>query len=454
MSHQMLLFTALAVAIMAIMLVVKHTRRDEEEGRIEVIRALPTGRLASLSATMLVATGASVLLAILVAIGLGVTGLQGIDWHGSILYGVSLGLTGIMFAAITAVFAQLAETSRGASAFAFGFLGLAYLLRAIGDISSEALSLISPLGLILRTQAYVNNYWWPVLVGLLLAAGLTALAFYLNSIRDLEAGFIAARPGRRQASALLQTPIGLLLRLQKTALISWAVGMFLLGASYGSVLGDIETFFSTSEFFQTMLPALEGVTLTQQFVAMLMVIMSMVGTIPALLVVLKLRAEEKAGRTEHLLSRAVSRGRLMGNHLVLAVLVALAMQLLSVVGLWSASSAVMDEPIALGTMLGASMVYMPAILIMLGVAVMLIGFWPERGVLSWLYLGYSFFTVYLGGLLQFPEWMPKLTPFGHVPNVPIADPSLLGTLLMLGLAALLFVGGFHGFGRRDLQQGS
>ena len=39
MAHQMLLFTALAAAVMNIMLTIRHTRRDEELGRVEVIRS-------------------------------------------------------------------------------------------------------------------------------------------------------------------------------------------------------------------------------------------------------------------------------------------------------------------------------------------------------------------------------------------------------------------------------
>ena len=46
MGHEMLLFTLLAVAIMNILIVSNHTRGDEEEGRVELIRSLPTGRLA------------------------------------------------------------------------------------------------------------------------------------------------------------------------------------------------------------------------------------------------------------------------------------------------------------------------------------------------------------------------------------------------------------------------
>src|SRR5690625_5655530 len=52
MAHQMLLFTGIAVAIMSILFVARHTRADEEDGRIELIRSLPTGRLSNLTATI------------------------------------------------------------------------------------------------------------------------------------------------------------------------------------------------------------------------------------------------------------------------------------------------------------------------------------------------------------------------------------------------------------------
>ena len=53
----------------------------------------------------------------------------------------------------------------------------------------------------------------------------------MNSIRDLEAGLLPSKPGRKTASALLQSPLGLALRLQRTAIIGWAVGMFILDLS-------------------------------------------------------------------------------------------------------------------------------------------------------------------------------------------------------------------------------
>ena len=81
---------------------------------------------------------------------------------------------------------------------------------------------------------YVNNYWWPILLTVGVAFALAILALYLNAIRDLESGFLPSKPGRKYASKFLLSPLGLTLRLQRTGLISWAIGMYILGASYGS----------------------------------------------------------------------------------------------------------------------------------------------------------------------------------------------------------------------------
>lgn len=95
MAHQMLLFSAIAVAIMSILLVARHTRSEEEDGQLEMIRALPVGRLSNLSATILVVSGTNVLLAIIVGFGLYSLGIESLDLEGSFLYGAVLGATGI-----------------------------------------------------------------------------------------------------------------------------------------------------------------------------------------------------------------------------------------------------------------------------------------------------------------------------------------------------------------------
>lgn len=450
-AHEMLLFTAIAVAVMNIFLVVRHTRKDEERGRLEVVRSLPVGRLSNLSATLMVAVAANILLALVTGVGLASFGIESIDWQGSLLFGAALGATGIFFAAATALFVQLSENSRGATGYSFAFLMLAYLVRAVGDVSSEPLSWFSPFGWILRTEAFVNNRWLPLVFTIGMAAVVGGLALYLNAVRDLEAGLIPAKPGRKYASALLQSPGGLTLRLLRATIIAWAVGMFVLGASYGSVLGDLESFFETNEMMKQILPANSSFTLTEQFITMLMSVLSMICAIPVLQIVVKLKGEEKRNHTEHLLARSVSRTRLLGGYAALAFIVSFVMQFLAVLGLWSAGSAVMTEPVSFGRMFGAAMVYLPALWVMTGAAVLLIGVFPKGVMLTWLYLGYSFFTVYLGPVMKLPDWTAKLSPFGQIPKIPVEDMDVMKLIVLTATAVILLAIGFVGYRKRDMQ---
>lgn len=451
MAHQMLLMTAVVVGIMSIMLVTRHTRATEEDGRIEMIRSLPLGRLAPLQATLLVHMTVQLLLGLVVALGLFAMQIESMDLQGSLLYGAALSATGIFFVALTALFAQLSESGRGTIGLSIAALLLAYLIRAIGDVGNEWLSWLSPLGWIVRSEVYVENNWWPILLTFGIAILIVIYALYLNARRDLEAGFLPAKPGRKHASASLLSPFGLLLRVQRTGMIAWAVGMLVLGASYGSVLGDLDSFFESNEMMKEMLTPMNGVTLTEQFITLLMVVMAIIGSIPALMAMLKLIGEERKQRTEHLLARAVSRSRLIVSGWLLAVLVSLVMLSLAAIGLWAAGPAHMEEGISLGTIYSAALTYLPAVWIMIGTAILLIGIAPKWTSLIWLYLLFSFFVVYLGGLLQFPAWLNNLSPYGHISQLPVEELDLWKTLILVILAALLGSLGLLGYRRRDLQ---
>lgn len=450
-AHQMLLFTAMAVGIMCILLVVRHTRADEEDGRIEMIRSLPAGRLANLNSAILVLFLVNLLLALIVGLGLYALGIESMNLEGSLLYGAALGATGIFFTAVTAFFAQLSESSRGTMGFSITLLLMAYLLRAIGDVSNEALSWLSPLGWIASSEVYVNNYWWPIILTVCAAFILVILSFYLNAIRDLDAGFLPAKPGRKKASSFLLSPLGLAFRIQRTSLIAWALGMFILGASYGSVLGDLESFFTDNDRMQDLLTPIEGSSLTEQFLTMLMSVISMICTIPSLMAVLKLKGEERRNRTEHLLSRAVSRIRLMGSYFAISLVCGFVMLSLAVIGLGAIGNSVMEEGIAFSKLYSAAIVYLPAMWVMIGIAILLIGIAPKLSSLVWAYLTYSFFVVYLGGLLQLPEWMSTLSPFDHIPKLPVEELDYMKIVTLSIVAIVIIAVGFIGYRKRDIQ---
>ncbi|UOQ92123.1 ABC transporter permease [Halobacillus shinanisalinarum] len=451
MAHQMLLMTAVVVGIMSILLVTRHTRAEEEDGRVEMIRSLPAGRLANLNATIFILFGTNALLALLIGFGLYGLGIESMGLEGSLLYGAALGATGFFFATITALSAQLSKSSRGATGLSFAVLGLAYLMRAIGDVGNETLSWLSPLGWVLGAEVYVNNYWWPILLTVGVAAALAVLALYLNAIRDLGAGFFPSRPGRKYATAFLRSPLGLALRLQRTGLIAWGIGIFMIGASYGSVLGDLESFFANIDMMEDLLTPVKGISLTEQFIPMLMSILSIISTIPALMVMFKLKVEEKKNRTEHLLGRAVSRKRLMGSYFILSIFVGIVMLSLAAIGLGVVGGSVMDDAIGFSTFYSAAMVYLPAMWIMIGFAGLFVGMEPKLTGLTWLYLIFSFIVVYMGSLFQFPDWVSKLSPFGHIPRLPIEDMNFMKATILTIFAVILTILAFMGYNKRDIQ---
>ncbi|WP_054754474.1 ABC transporter permease [Piscibacillus salipiscarius] len=343
MAHQMLAITLLIIAVMSVLLVVRHTRAEEEEGKIELIRALPSGRLSNLTSTLLVMSMIYIILSLATGFGLYALGIESMSFNGSMLYGAALGVTGLFFSATTAFFAQLTQTSKGAVGLSFLLVGLSYLIRAIGDVVNDTISWFSPFGWVLRSEVYVNNYWWPVMMTFLLSIVIVIIAMYLNSIRDLGAGFLPSKRGKRDAGALTKSHLGLTIRLQKTSIISWAVVAYVFGATYGSVLGDTDTYFAEIEMMKEVMATQEGVSMTLQFITMIASIMAVLSTIPAVMAVNKLRKEEKRNRTEQLLATALPRVKLFGNYILVAIFTSIITLGAGALGLSSAGAWVIEE---------------------------------------------------------------------------------------------------------------
>ncbi|SFD40925.1 ABC-2 type transport system permease protein [Lentibacillus persicus] len=450
-ANEMLLFTAITAAIMNILLVTRMTRGDEEDGRTEMIRSLPAGRLAYICASGIIIVSLNVMLAVITGAGLMSLGIDSLDAESSFLYGSILAGTGLVFAGFTAVFAQVAETSRGTSILAFGTLIIAYLLRAFGDVKSDVLSLISPLGWTVRTNVFVNNHWWPVYLFLLLTIGLIAVAFWLQSIRDLNAGFIPAKNGRVHASPFLLKPFGLILRLQQTNLLIWGISLFSLSAAFGFILGDLENYFSDVAFIESMLKDTPGGNLTDQFISLLMAIMALISTVPSIMAVMHVKGEETKHRTENIYSRAISRTHLLSSYLILAIAVSYIMQALVALGLWAASLGVMADPLTLQTIFSAAFVYLPAIWLITGIGVLLIGLLPTLTPFVWAFVFYGFVTVYIGSLLDLPNWLNNLSVFEHIPQLPAAEMDVTPISWITGIAIAAMVTGIIGYQKRDLK---
>jgi ABC-2 type transport system permease protein len=92
----------------------------------------------------------------------------------------------------------------------------------------------------------------------------------------------------------------------------------------------------------------------------------------------------------------------------------------------------------------------PAVWVLIGVAVALFGLLPRGMTAAWGALAACFLLAYLGPLLSLPDWIMDISPFNHVPLLPAEDASP-GPLLALSAAALtLIAAGLIAFRRRDV----
>lgn len=450
--QETLLIALLAVGIMNILLVNRYTRVDEELGRLELIRSFPVESSSVLSALFIVVVAVNGLIGLLITIGLATGGMSDMSFVGSVLFGVVMFVAGLLFASVSAVFAQLLSTARGVASWAFMMLIIMYLVRAIGDISGNFLSYLSPLGLLLQTSVYVNDVWWPVVVVAVGSFCMVTLAFVLIGHRDLGAGLIPAKAGPAHGAKSLLSVSGLAWRIKRGSLIIWLIGAVVMGFVFGAVVGEIEGYIGENEMMQAFL-ALESngeVSLTEQFIPFLVVFLVITLLIPIIGPILKLAGEEKRNLSELILARSVSRPQLLSSYLVISMISSVFMLMVGGFGFWLGGILTLEEAVAYSTLISAVMVYLPATWIVIGVAVFLLGWLPRLISLATLMIGYVFFIVFFSDLLSLPQFLVNLSPLAHVPNVPVDEFSLVAFLIMSGIAVVLIGVGFVGYSKRDI----
>lgn len=452
------IWAAIFTALVAIFVVVRHTRTDEEAGRLELVGSAAVGRDAPLTAGLLPAAAASLLIATLLCL---VLPLAKLPAAGSALLGLGIGGCGLAFTGITAVAAQLASTARGARGIALGVLGVAFALRGVGDSAGAGgpswLSWVSPLGWVQLARPFAAGRWWVLGLPLAVFAAGVALAFWLAAHRDHGAGLLPDRPGRAAASRWLRGPSGLAWRLQRGALVGWAAGFAATFAASGAAAKGIGQLFGTSSALQRAFTRIGGqAAIVNAYLAGLMLLAGLVAAAYATSAVLRLRAEETADRAEPVLATAAGRVRWGLSHL--AVAAGGAALLLAVAGLATG----LGYGLRIGSpgpetarMLGAALAELPATLLVAGVAVVLVGWWPAGSVAgAWTAVGAVVVINLFGAALQLSHWALDISPFTHVPRLPGATVTLgtTGTpLLWLGLLAVAVAAiGLAGLRRRDI----
>ena len=448
------LYLYLAAAFLTVLLVGRHTRAEEEAGRLEMVRAAAVGRHAPLAVTAVLTVGASVLLGVLSALfvlpaGYGVAG----SW----LFGASMTMVALVFGAIALVTAQLSGHSRTSTGLASLAIGAAVAIRGAGDVLADHgswLSWCSPFAWAQQTRVYYDDRWWPLLLGVAAAGGLFALASRLQARRDLGAGLLATRPGNAAATPALRGPLALALRLERTSLIVWTAVLVVLGALYGGLTDSVQSSLTDLDN-QMVIDAMGGdpTRMVDGYLATCALFNAYVVLCYAIVALHRLAVEERDGRAGSSLAAAVSRPRWLLAGLGTALIGTGVALLAAGVGMGATAALVTGEAGHFWDVVLGTLYYLPAIAVLLGLGV--VGFGVAPGWLNgvWLVAGYAMVVGYLGFALDLPGLLVDLSPLGHVAQVPLETQGALPLVVLTLVAAALVAAGTLRFRARDLTAG-
>ena len=442
---------SLIMGLISVFLMVRHTRSEERKGRLELITSAKVGRQAVLSAALLTTFGVNLIMA--VSIGLGLIA-QGLDAYSSFLLGMSFAAFGCLFAAISGVAFQLTESSGDARYLMAGLLVGFFILRVFGwdDGDYSWVSWLSPYGWVHHIGSFAENEIWIFIIFLLFIVGFTALAYWLSSLRDLGAGIIRQRSGSARASKYLQNSLALAWRLHRGMLFFWIIIFLLMGTMLGFTAQTITDMITSNPQFVNLILQLGGKAgLIDSYFAMMLAFLSLVFAFYAILATLKIQSQESNKYSEMVLTSSVSRSQWAVSNLVFAVLAPALVLILFALSMGLSYGLITNDLSDVTIrILGAALVYLPAIWLFTGLSMILFGLKTRLASLSWLALAMVVVIDLVGEFFDLNQWILNISPFTHIPRL-LAGDTIETPLILLSVVAFLFIiMGVVFYQRRDI----
>lgn len=432
--------------LLGIGLIAGSTRGEEESGRLETILGGRIARYQPALAALAVATSAILVTSALFAAGLA---LSGVPMSGSILYSAALGGLAFVFAGFAAVLAQLVRHARGVYTWGLIVLAVAYVLRGVGDTTDSWLTWMSPLGWVEKTAAFADQRWWVLAIPAIAGLASAGVAVWLAAHRDLGSALLRGGAGPARATWLRRQPIGFAAWIHGPATAGWLAGGVLLTGMMGSLARQFLDAMAGNPAMGEAMGIKNGRPL-DGFVAVTQLYLAAIGAGYAIQAISTLRAEEAEGRLETRLSGTLSRVRWLAAHGTvvaagLLLVVVCSSLVLALSTTWSVGNT--DE---FGAVMTAGVAYLPAELVLAGLALALFGLWPRGFGFTWAAYAVATFIAFLGPGLKLTRWMLDLAPTTHVGNPPLGTVDV-GDLTALAIVAIaLGLVGFIAFRHRDV----
>ncbi|MEI2715566.1 MAG: hypothetical protein V9E98_00970 [Candidatus Nanopelagicales bacterium] len=440
----------LVLGLVNIFTITRHVRGEEQSGRAEMLLAGRTSRVASLWAAVFVTLIAALAF---VAIATGLMVAVGLAPAPSFLFAATAAASAWVFTGVSAVTNQITRSSRAANAIAASILVLTWAIAGLGNLQNNLLQWFSPFGWVNKADPFGGNHWEVLIVPLGATAILLVIATALQSRRDLAAGALADRIGPAEAGGALRGAHSLAWRLERSTLLWWVVGYLAVGAFIGASRDALIQFADSSPALTDIFEALGGPgAIIDAFLATYIGLGGVVAAFFAVSIVMRLDHEERAGHTSAALSTVTRRSRWLSAYVLLA-LVGSALILIAlggVIGLTfglQGDSGLSEVP----RLLQASLAWLPAIVLVVGLTVALIGLLPRWASAAWVIVAAFALITELGPVFALPSWLVNLSPFSHIAKVPAESLSAAPLIALTVSGLLLAMIGYIAFQVRDIR---
>ena len=443
-------------AAWALLVATRLLRGEEDAGRWELLLSGQTTRGRAAGQGLLGLFAGWAVLAGLTAVATVADGQQpkpSFTISASLFFAVSVTASAAIFLAVGALTSQLAATRRQAASLAGGALGIAFVLRMVGDSSSGLhwVVWISPLGWVEQLKPLTGSR--PVMLAPIaaLVVCLCGAAVRLARVRDLGASVLPDRNVAPPHLTLLSSPARLAVRLVRPLAVGWIAALSVGGLLFGLVAQSAASATAGSATVQRALNRLGG--RHGGAAAYLGITFLIVATLVGLIAcgqVVATREEEADGRVDNLLVKPCSRlvwlsGRL-GVSLALLVLGGAAAGVAAWLGAASQQSG-----IAFGALLEAGINAVPPAILLLGVGTLVHAAVPRAaaavtyGLIAW-----SFLIEFIGSVVKMSHWVLDTSVLFHVAPAPATSPHWVSAAMLVAIGAVAAGVGGGIFSRRDL----
>jgi ABC-2 type transport system permease protein len=442
---------AAIIGIWALLVAGRLLRGEEESGRAELVLAGPIRPARVVLVQEAVIAGAALAAGASAAATLA---LMGAGTAGSVVFGLGLAGFAATFAGVAAVLAQLLQVRRRVTAASAAVFGLSFLLRMAANSADSRgwLRWFTPFGWLDELHAYRAPSWAALIVLLAVPAVLTCAAVVLRTRRDTAGALIAAPDRARARLRLLGGPAAFAWRGTRGMLTGWLLGIAGYGFVAGTLIVTALDFMAEDANYQRVLETIgwDAADVAEGFAGIMGILIGLLIALYACWRVGAARAEEAAGRLDHVLASPVTRRRWLGGHVALTLASALLIALAAGVAMWAGGAAT-GAGVGFADMLAANLNPLPVAVLATGMAVLLFAVRPRLTVPgSAAAVVVAYLVEMIGPALDWPDPVLAGSPFHHLASVPAEPFEPVAAAVLTGVGMLLIAAGGLLFERRDL----